>query len=64
MSEPCGCMIEHSKLVHICDIHASRDKRIKSITSIYLEAKIKSIFKPTFLHELREEILIEVRKLR
>ena len=60
----CGCVVRNGKVIESCDIHIGLLKKNRNVVTMLIEAKINRIFKDTFLHEIRDELITEVRKMR
>ena len=60
----CGCVVRNGKVIKSCDIHVEILKKNRKLVASLIETRIDRILKTTFLHELRGEIITEIRKVR
>ena len=60
----CGCVVRNGRVIESCDIHLEILKKNRNVVASLIEARIDRVLKTTFLHELREELIAEVRKVR
>lgn len=64
MPDACGCYVDKGKLTMQCEYHKRREKLIVNRAGIYLESRIRQVFSDTYLREMEDKVLEEVRKLR
>ena len=60
----CGCIVRNGKVIESCAIHVELLKKTRNVVASLIEARVDRILKTTFLHELRGEIITEIRKVR
>ena len=60
----CECKIVNGKIVKSCDLHLAAQKKHARAVAMLIEAKIERIFKDTFLFEIKDQLISEIRRFR
>ena len=62
-ASPCQCRFRNGNQVKECDFHKRQITLVRNRIAQFLEARIKYVFRDTHLHEMRDDVLEEVRRL-
>ena len=60
----CGCTIVDNKIVSNCDLHINQLKKNRAAVAALIEARIDRVMKDTFLYEIKDQLITEIRKMR